>query len=479
MQESSNRKKNIEKENSVALSRIAGDKPLPHNFKFEKAVLGAILVDETCFDEAIEKFGTAKAFYDPVNQKIYETLLGLREKNVQIDHITLSKALEDQGLFNQMGGDAYLAEIQNSVATTAHMESWCSTVYDYAVLRELINACNQSVISCYDTEKEVAQILDGVEMSILKARDLGIKHSIKDIKTLINESVKYLQQLKNRDEATTGISTGYPGFDDKITGMKRGEMIVLAARPSVGKTSFALNIVSNVALKKRPIPFSVAVFSLEMTDEQLTRRLLCGEAGISEKDFLNNSVTTADFSKITNAASLIMKSKIFIDPTPSLRIMELRAKARRLKKREKIDLLVIDYLQLMRADTVSKSETRQIEVSLISSGIKSLAKELNIPILVLAQLNRAAEQQRDGIPRLSNLRESGAIEQDADIVSFLHRDIEAHREAAEEDKNRGLDASLIIAKNRNGDIGKEDLLFFPKVMKFRSKNKYDNIQDNA
>ncbi len=472
MQDSSNRKKNFQKENVATVVKTIGDKPLPHNLKFEKSVLGAILVDGNCLDEAIERFGSSKVFFSSANQKIYDSMLLLHGKDIQIDIITIGKSLSDQGVFTEVGGDIYLAELQQSVATTAHMESWCETVYELAVLRELINACNNSITQCFDTEKDVGEILDSVERSILTARDLGAKDVVKSIKDLVHNSVEYFHKLKNKDETVTGILTGYPGLDEKITGLKRGEMFVLAARPSIGKTSFALNILANVALRRRDPPFSVVMYSLEMTDEQLTRRLLCCEAGISEKEF-TNSITNADWNKITNAASTIMKAKVFIDPTPSLKIMELRAKARRLRKREKIDLIIIDYLQLMRADTVSKSDTRQIEVSLISSGIKSLAKELDVPILVLAQLNRAAEQQRDGIPKLSNLRESGAIEQDADIVAFLHRDIEAHREASEDEKSRGLDAQLIIAKNRNGDIGKEELVFFPKIMRFRSKRKYD------
>ncbi|MEM4248004.1 MAG: replicative DNA helicase [Candidatus Nanoarchaeia archaeon] len=477
MQDSSDRKISLGRENDANAPGIAqADRPLPHSLKFEKAVLGAILVDESCLDEAIERFGSAKVFYNPANQKIYDTILSLHNKSVSIDYMTVGKALEDQGILEQVGGDAYLAEIQSSVATTAHMESWCSTVYEYAVLRELINSCTQAISACYDTEKEIPQILDEVETSILKARDLGAKQSFKDFKTLVSDAFFYMEQLARKDEEITGISTGFPGFDEKITGMKKGEMIVVAARPSVGKTSFALNIVSNVALRRAERQFSVAIFTMEMTAEQIARRLLCAEAGVSEKDILTNGLKGGDFSKLTRAASTLGKVKLYVDPTPSLRVMELRAKARRLKKRFKIDLLVIDYLQLMRADIISKSETRQIEVSLISSGIKSLAKELEIPILVLAQLNRAAEQHRDGIPRLSNLRESGAIEQDADIVAFLHRDTEAHRSASEEDKNKGLDAMLIIAKNRNGETGYEDLLFFPKTMTFKSKVKYGSSE---
>ncbi len=479
MQDGAKRSRKSEKENAAQTTRLDGDRPLPHSLKIEKAVLGAVLLDSSCFYEAVERFGNAKVFYDPANQKIYDAALELNQEGAQIDHMTVSSKLEKQGILERIGGDSYLAELQGLVPTTAHMESWCNLVYEHAVLRELINSCSQSINSCYDTEKEASQILDDVESLILKARDLGVRHSLRDIESLVMDAFTYLDLLGKKDESITGISTGFPGFDNRIIGMKKGEMIVIAARPSVGKTSFAANIVSNVALKKTDRQFSVAVFTMEMTAEQIVRRLLCAEAGVSEKDILNKGgIHGADFHRLTTAASVLKKARIFIDPTPSLRVMELRAKARRLKQRHKIDLIVIDYLQLMRADMVSKSETRQIEVSLISSGIKSLAKELEVPIVVLAQLNRAAEQQRDGIPKLSNLRESGAIEQDADIVAFLHRDTEAHRLASEEDKIKGLEAMLIIAKNRNGETGVEDLSFFPKTMKFTSRQKYDDVESS-
>ena len=469
MQERAGKEKSSDRNRSHGTPQ---DRPLPHNLNIEKAVLGAILTDGDCIDEAVEKFGRAKIFYSPAHQRIYETLIKLHQASVKIDHITLTKALSDQHILDEIGGEIYLAEMQNAVATTAHIESWCKILHDIAILRQLISTCTIAVDKCYDTDKEVEIILDEVESSILQARDVGAKSSILFIKDLLHGAMEYIQSLKKGEESLTGIATGFPGFDEKIIGMKKGEMIVVAARPSVGKTSFALNVVSNIALRDHN-PRSVLMFSMEMTADQLTRRLLYSESGIPEKDFMADT-SKAEFHKLTNAATRIQKSKIFIDPTPGLRIMELRAKARRMKSQ--IDLIVIDYLQLMHAETHSKVESRQLEVSMISSGIKSLAKEMSLPILVLAQLNRAAEQQRDGRPKLSNLRESGSIEQDADIVAFLHRDTDAHRDATEEEKDNGLDSELIIGKNRNGDVGREDLLFFPKIMKFGSKKRFSNEQ---
>ncbi len=473
MQNESKRNKN---EDISPKNFFGDDRPLPHSPDLEKAVIGAMLIDEPCIDEAIERFGEAKVFYSPENQKIYDTIISLREKGLQIDHITVSKSLSDQKILDRVGGDVYLAELQNFVSTTAHMETWCKFVHEQAVLRQLISACATSAKKCFDTDREVSEILDDVETSILSARDFGARQTFKDMRILMNSAMNYLQALKNKDESVTGISTGFPQFDNKITGLKKGEMIVLAARPSVGKTSFALNIISNVALKVNPA--RVVLFSLEMTAEQIARRLLCCESGVSEKEYVRNP-TGIQFSKITKAKNTIEKAPIYIDPTGGLSVMELRAKARRIKSQKKINLIVIDYLQLMHADTPNKNETRQTEVSLISGGIKSLAKELDIPILVLAQLNRQAEMQRDGRPRLSNLRESGAIEQDADIVAFLHRNMDEAKTATPEQKKDGLKSELIIAKNRNGEPGIIDLWFYPEIMKFGCvEEKYKNVDAN-
>ncbi len=475
MQESPKRRKFPEER--AKTHATADDRSLPHDLDAERAVIGAMLVDEPCVDEAVSRFGAAKVFYSPAHQKIYDTIIHLHEtEHSQIDHITVCKSLTDQGVLEEIGGEVLLAQIESSVSTTAHMETWCRIVHDLAVLRELIGACALASEKCFDREKPVVEILDEVERSILGAREIGAKSAIVDVGNYMNYAVDYLVKLKEKNEDMIGISTGYPEFDEKISGLKKGEMIVVAARPSVGKTSFALNITANVALRKAN-PRAVLFFSMEMTVEQLARRLLCAESGICEKDFMRE-VHHADFSKVTGTAGRIKAARIYIDPTPALRVMELRAKARRWKNTKKIDLIVIDYLQLMHADIDSRNDNRQIEVSLISSGIKSLAKELNLPILVLAQLNRATEQHRDGRPRLSNLRESGAIEQDADIVAFLHRDTDAQRNASEEEQRNGLDAELIIGKNRNGETGVQEMLFFPKTMRFGAKQKYANAQPN-
>ena len=289
--------------------------------------------------------------------------------------------------------------------------------------------------------------------------------------TLISEhiidAVQYLEKLHEKDVDATGVSTGLPALDNLIVGFKKQEMIVIAARPSIGKTSLALNIASYITVNKK---MKVGFFSLEMSSEQLTRRMLCSLARVSERDFFDKRFDEAEFgkkwSKITSAATELKKTNLYIDPTPGLSINELRAKALRMKLKYDIDIIFVDYLQLMKAD-INRNDNRQNEVAKISVGIKGLAKELDIPVVVLAQLNRQAEQQDR--PRLSHLRESGAIEQDADVVMFLHRDRDPQKDSSQET----VDAEIIVEKNRNGQTGIAELVFFPKFMKFESKSRYN------
>ncbi len=462
--------KGIEKKRAV-ISRE--DKPKPNDLNAEKAVIGAILIDSPySIDTAIEKLGTGRVFYSDAHQKIYDIAVELHKERIGVDHISITKALADKGILEQIGGDSYLAEMQDMVPTTANLESWCKIVHDSAILRRIIDACSIASEKCFDSEKKVDEILDEVERSVLEARTLGEKQNIFGIKELIFDSaIPYLENLSKKDGSATGIPTGFPDIDDKITGMKAGEMFVIAARPSVGKTSLAISILRNVALHPQN-PKSVLFFTMEMTADQIARRILCAEAGVSERNFRDKTQSKGEWNRITGAASLLSNAKILIDPTPAMKVMEMRARARRLKSQKNIDLIIIDYLQLMRADMDKKNDNRQQEVSMISAGIKSLAKELAVPVLVLAQLNRATETQKDGIPKLSNLRESGSIEQDADIVGFIHRNTEKQKDATEDEKVKGLEAEFIIEKNRNGEPGRIPLSFFPLLASFGSRSRY-------
>lgn len=476
-----------------AKRRVSGtindDRPLPHDADAEAAVIGAILTEpQPCLDEAMELLGNAAhffetgkrgratatpaVFYNPRHQRIFSCLCEMHEEEVGIDLISVTHALNQRKVLEDIGGEAYLLELMNAIATTANLETWCTMVRDNAILRNLIVTCESIKDQCYEGDTSVSAILDDVEKRVMDVGALEDRADTFELKDLIdpkkgNSAFDYLLSLKNKDEATAGISTQLPELDKLITGLKPGEMFVLAARPSIGKTSLALNLVSNIAVDKPER--SVGFFSLEMTAEQLSRRLLCTESGYSEQDFYDGNVT--NINKVTAAASRLCKSNIFIDPTPALRIRELRSKARKLMSMHKIQAIFIDYLQLMKAEV--RSDNRQEEVSAISSGIKALSKELNIPIVVLAQLNREVEKTQ-GRPKLSHLRESGAIEQDADIVAFLHRERDTQKDNSLESQSRGIEAELIVEKNRNGRTGVVQLLFFPKLMLFTCKSRYDD-----
>lgn len=471
--------------------RISGtihdDRPLPHDPEAEGAVLGALLLEpKPLMEYAIEILGSAKLFYDnekkkgkkapvavfynPRHQRIYSTLCQLHDDQIDIDLITLCNTLSKKQALEFVGGEAYLAELMNSVATTAHFETWCRMVRDFSILRSLISTCETVKDKCYDSDSAVTDLLDQVEQEVLEVGQMEQRSETMHLKDIINNdedgAVNYLLNMMDKEESIAGIPTAFPGLDDLITGLKPGEMFVLAARPSIGKTSLALNMMCNIALHQGH-PRAVGFFSLEMTSRQLAVRLLCTESGFSERDFYDGNVT--NITKITTAASKLAKASIYIDPTPALRIRELRSKARRMQSMYGIQAIFIDYLQLMKAEI--RSDNRQEEVATISSGIKALAKELNIPIVVLAQLNREVEKSATGMPKLSHLRESGAIEQDADIVAFLHRERDTQKEASPEYLTKGIESKLIVEKNRNGRTGEVDLLFFPKLMLFRCSSR--------
>lgn len=446
------------------------DQPPPHDLQLEKAVLGAMLLEEESRIITSEKIRSPEVFYYPSHQKIFSAIIkeSSDKRSKTIDIFSVSSFLNKEGLLKSIGGEEYLLELQNSIATTANIERWSEILCSLSSLRKMIATCASVINSCYQADIDnVNELLSKIESSIFSVRDVNSPIGATKVEEHIEAAVKYLEALHERKIEATGLSTGFSSLDNIIIGLKNQEMIVIAARPSIGKTSLALNIATHIAMTKKK---NVAFFSLEMSADQVTRRLLCSIAEISEKDFYDKRFNDNDFgvkwSKITKAATGLSKSNLYIDPTPALTVFDLRAKAVRLKAKLKIDVIIIDYLQLMKAE-VNKNDTRQVEVSNISTGIKSLAKELNIPIVVLAQLNRQAEQQDR--PKLSHLRESGAIEQDADIVMFLHRDRDPQKDISVE----SVEAELIVEKNRNGQTGIAKLVFFPKITTFRSLSRYN------
>ncbi len=460
-------------------SRLSGilseDRPQPSNLKAERAVLASMLAEpDPCIDIAIEQLKSADVFYDPAHRTLFKKLCDLyQESSSGIDLITVADALSRENKLERIGGEMFLMDLQNSVATTANLEAWCGLVREFSVLRNMINVCSMAVDKCYSPEKSVADLIDEIEGRIYDVRYKHTDPEILDLKEHINHVFKELQKVLSK-EVEVGIPTGYPDLDHLIVGLKKGEMVVLAARPSIGKTALALNITHKVAMKGekgRPIAF----FSLEMTADQIARRLLSLESEIPESAFYDGSFKSKkmDITKLTQAVSNLKKANLFIDPTGGLTVAELRAKARRLHAQHKIELVVIDYLQLMKVG--GGVDSRQQEVAEISSGIKKLAKDLNVPVLVLAQLNREVEKgtsPKAARPKLSHLRESGAIEQDADIVIFLHRDRSETRDASKEAQINGVKAELIVEKNRNGRTGIVEVMFHPMTMKFKAASRY-------
>lgn len=454
---------------------LLSENPLPSDDNSERAVLGAILADPEVAPIAVEIFGDESVFYSPKHQKIFDAAKELLGNDIPIDPVNLSKILRDKGISDEIGGLEYLVQLQNAIATTANIESWCYNLRDKAVQRRVIRALSVGLERSYDPEEQPSSIIGKIEEELLKAQLFGAKDPIRRIDEIIKtEAFPYIEKILRKETPENVIESYFTDLDKCLGGgMKPGEMYVVAARPGVGKTSFALNILTNIALSPEKIP--VALFSMEMTGAEIARRMLYSEARISRNDILDPSLTEDSRkmyqSKITGAASRFRNAGFFVDPTPALKVMDLRVRAKNLVRKHGVKLIAIDYLQLMHSDEQSNSDTRQIEVALISGGIKSIAKDLNIPIIVLAQLNRQTEQQKEGKPKLSNLRESGAIEQDADVVMFLHRDTQKQQQATMDEHRNGLDAELLIAKNRNGEMGRVELLFFPKITLFAQKGR--------
>ncbi len=456
-----------ERDSTASNNFVKANLPPPHDINIEKAVLGSMLLDEDARNIAVTRITKPGSFYYPPHQKIFNCISFLYQSGKRsIDILSVANALKNEGVLDDIGGDAYLLELQYATATSANIEEWCSILNNLTSLRKMISVCATTINKCYDADTEsISDILGEVESSIFEVRDVNKTCGATLVGEHIVEAVQHLEKLHKNEIGATGLSTGLPSLDNIILGLRPQEMIVIAARPSIGKTSLALNITSHLGVTKGK---NIVFFSLEMSSEQLTRRLLCSLAKVSERDFYDKRFDNEEFGrkwgKITGAASELSNSKIYIDPTPGLSIGELKAKAIRLKAKHNIDVIIIDYLQLMRAD-VGRNDNRQVEVAKISVGVKGLAKELNVPVIVLAQLNRQAEQQDK--PKLSHLRESGAIEQDADIVMFLHRDRDPQKDIMQE----SVEAELIVEKNRNGQTGSAKLLFFPKITTFVSPSR--------
>ena len=429
----------------------------PHDIDAEQAVLGSMLTDKDAVIAAIETL-KEDAFYRDDNKAIYQAILNLYNRSEPIDIITLKDELESMNKFEQVGGFEYLANLPEKVPTTANVQKYIKIVEEKSILRNLIKTANEIIELGYDPTEDVEDIMDGAERKIFDIMQSKNQKGYTPIKDALIESVMTLEQLYNRKQSITGISTGFIQLDYKTAGLHGSELILIAARPAMGKTAFALNLATNAALRSN-VP--VAIFSLEMSKDQLVTRILASEAMVDSNKIRTGKLDEDDWEKIANAIGPLSESEIYIDDTPGISVMEIRTKCRKLKMEKNIGLVVIDYLQLIQGSNKRSSGSREQEIAEISRSLKIMAKELNVPVIALSQLSRAVEQRPDHRPMLSDLRESGSIEQDADIVMFLYRDDYYNKESEKKDI-----AEVIIAKQRSGTIGPVELLWMGNYTKF-------------
>jgi replicative DNA helicase len=442
---------------------------LPQSPDAEKGVLSSFLIaSRDVGGLCAEKQVTKDHFFIPAHSLIYETLLGMWDRNEPIDFITLTQILRDKGQLDQCGGAAFVTELFTFLPTAANAGYYIEILQEKFTLREIIKICTEFAARSYDEQDDVPNLLDRVETEVFRIAQDRFKDQVANMKQLVVQAIGAIEELYSRRGSITGLSTGFDVFDKMTDGLHGAEMIVVAARPSMGKTALAMNIAEHIAIElKKPI----AVFSLEMSSQQLVQRLLCSRARVNLGRVRDGFLSERDFPALQTAASKLAESKIFIDDTSGLTILELRAKSRRLKSQHDIQAIFIDYLQLLRSPSKRALDNRQLEIAEISAGLKSLAKELNVPVVVLAQLNRNPEQRTGdsrGRPRLSDLRESGSIEQDADLVGLLVRE-EYYADSDEEKKEVAGKSTLIIAKQRNGPVGDVPLTFLKEYTRFENR----------
>src|SRR5256712_2113633 len=437
----------------------------PHSLEAEQGVLGSWLISpRDAIAEVVEKINE-EYFYFAAHQTVYAVLVELWNAAQAIDLITFTQALRDRNLLDAVGGAAFVTSLFTFVPTAANIEYYIDIVRDKYILRSIIAASTESVRRAYEEQDEVGNLLDEVEQKIFAVGEDRFKGQMLSMKDQVMEAIESIEKLYERKGGITGISTGFVEFDRMTSGMHPAEMIVIAARPSMGKTALAMNIAEHVSINEK---LPVGVFSLEMSSQQLVQRLLCSRARVNLQKVRDGFLGERDFPSLTAAASKLAEAKIFIDDSASLTILELRAKARRLKAQEDVQLIIVDYLQLLRSTSRRAQDNRQLEISEISAGLKGLAKELKIPVIVVAQLNRQPEARSGGKPRLSDLRESVSIEQDADLVGMLVGP-ETYEEDEEARAEKAGEAELIIAKQRNGPVGEIPLTFLKEFTRFEDR----------
>ena len=428
----------------------------PHDIEAEQAVIGSMLTDSEAVMSAVEKL-RADSFYREDNKLIFEAIVNLYNRSEPVDLVTVKDELSSMGNFEKIGGYEYLAILPDKVPTTANVQKYIDIVEEKATLRKLIRTANEIIELGYNPTEDVEDIMAGAEKKIFDIIQNKNQKSYTPIKDVLIESFTKLEELYNQKSKITGVPTGFVDLDDKTAGLHGSDLILIAARPAMGKTAFALNIAANAAIRSNT---PVAIFNLEMSKDQLVNRILCIEAMVDSNKIMTGKLEEDDWSKLASVVGPISDSGIYIDDTPGISIMEIRTKCRKLKMEKNIGLIVIDYIQLIQGSN-KRQASREQEISEISRSLKILAKEINVPVIALSQLSRAVEQRPDHRPMLSDLRESGAIEQDADIVMFLYRDDYYNKESEKKDI-----AEVIIAKQRGGQTGTVELLWMGNYTKF-------------
>lgn len=433
----------------------------PHNLESEQCVIGSIIMEEETMVPVAEILNI-EDFYIDAHKVIYESMLELNNERKPIDMVTVSNRLKEKGYLDQVGGVTYLTSITNMIPTTSNVKVYAEIVKKNSTLRKLIKASNDIISMGYEASHSLDDILNVAEKKIFDISQDRMSEDFKPISEVLTSVTAMIEDVYSKGSDLTGLDTGFIDLNNKLGGFHKSDLILIAARPGMGKTAFALNLVANAAIRSKA---SVAVFSLEMSKEQLVQRLLSSQSNVALDSISKGKIADDEWKKLTDAMTILSSSGIFIDDTPGIKVSEIRSKCRKLKMEKGLDMIMIDYLQLMEAD--GRADNRQQEVSKISRSLKILAKEMNCPVVALSQLSRNTESGKDHTPKLSDLRDSGAIEQDADIVMFIYRD-EYYTKM--ETKKKDL-AEIIIAKNRHGEISNIELVWIGKIQKFSNKLK--------
>jgi replicative DNA helicase len=433
----------------------------PQNLEAEEFVLGGILLDNDAVNRAVEVGLRADDFYKEAHRKIFGAMLELGEHGSAVDAVTLAEALRKQGQLQGVGGASFIAELTDRVPSAANVAHHAKIVKEKAILRGMISVSTEIATQAYEGRTDVEQFLDQAEGKIFQIAEQKFKPSFYKVKDLLVQSLKHVERLYERKELITGVPTGFHDLDRLTAGLQRSDLVIVAGRPGMGKTALALNIATYAALQAN---IAVAIFSLEMSKEQLVLRMLCSEALINYASVRSGHLREQEFTKLTKAAGRLWEAQVFIDDTAGLSVLELRAKARRLMRETNgaLGLIVVDYLQLMRGS--GRTDSREQEISEISRSLKGLAKEMSVPIVALSQLNRQVEGRADRRPLMADLRESGAIEQDADVIMFVYREAVYNRELANTPEEN--DAEIIVAKQRNGPTDTVRVVFRKEFMRF-------------